>query len=414
MESLTRLIGIGYLSVVLILLLLTAVVGPFGDAPLQLPLGPAQTPVEVTIWYGTEKRQWLEEAAQRFAATNPRVGRRPVQLVLRGIGSRESVERIARRDFQADGQPTVVSPASSLWLEVLRAEWAARNPTAATIIAEGPDAPRLLVLTPLVVVAWEERASILWKNGPDDFWHDVHAALANEEGWIGVARARGFAEDSPEYRQARNWGFVKFGHTSPLTSNSGTQALILQAYGYHRKASGLTVADILDPDFQQWLRDIQTAVLEFGDSTGTFMTSMVQFGPSKYDLVVVYENLALENIQAAQGRWGKLRIYYPPATMFSDHPYAILEAPWTTPEQRQAAAQFRDFLLSRPLQELAFKSYGFRPIDPDVPVLTNDPDNPFNKYRDSGAQVAIAQQVETPSAEVIATLLDFWRRQVNR
>lgn len=414
MQPLPRLIGFGYLLICLLALLATAFVGPVGYAPFPIPLGPAQDPVVVTIWYGTEKRQWLEDAAQRFAATNPRVGNRPIQVVLRGIGSREIAERVARQDFQGAGQPTVISPASSMWVEVLKNDWATRNPGNPTIIADGADAPRPLALTPMVVVAWEARAKVLWANGPTNFWQYLHDALANNEGWVGVAKARGFAPDSPEYRKAQEWGFVKFGHTSPLTSNSGAQALMLLTYGYHNKTSNLTNADILDPAFQRWLLDIETAVLEFGDSTGTFMTSMVQFGPSKYDVVVVYENLALENIQAAQGRWGNIRIYYPPATMFSDHPYAILQASWVTPEQRLAAAQFRDFLLSRPIQELALQPYGFRPADPNVPILSNDPENPFNKYRDFGARVDIAQQVQTPSGEVVSTLLDLWRRQVNR
>jgi len=414
MQPLPRVIGFGYLLICLLALLATAFAGPVGYAPFPIPLGPAQDPVVITIWYGTEKRQWLEDAAQRFAATSPRVGNRPIQVVLRGIGSREIAERVARQDFQGAGQPTVISPASSMWVEVLKNDWATRNPGSPSIIADGADAPRPLALTPMVVVAWEERARVLWTNGPTNFWQYLHDALANNEGWVGVAKARGFAPDSPEYRKAQEWGFVKFGHTSPLTSNSGAQALMLLTYGYHNKTSNLTNADILDPAFQRWLLDVETAVLEFGDSTGTFMTSMVQFGPSKYDVVIVYENLALENIQAAQGRWGDIRIYYPPATMFSDHPYAILQASWVTPEQRLAAAQFRDFLLSRPIQELALQPYGFRPADPNVPIVSNDPENPFNKYRDFGARVDIAQQVQTPSGEVVSTLLDLWRRQVNR
>jgi hypothetical protein len=270
-------------------------------------------------------------------------------------------------------------------------------------------------LTPLVIVAWDQRAKVLWGDDTSTFWDTLHRALANPKGWVGVAEQRGFAVGSPEYTQAQQWGFVKFGHTSPLTSNSGAQTLMLLAYAYHNKSSGLTSADITDPTFQKWLLEVETAVLEFGDSTGTFMTNMVQFGPSKYDVVAVYENVAIENIQAAQGRWGQdIKIYYPPATMFSDHPYAVLDAPWTTPEQRAAAVQFRSFLLSRPMQELALQSYGFRPADPNVPLITNDANNPFNKYKSYGVKVDIAQQVQTPTGDVVSTLLDLWRRQINR
>lgn len=414
MHSGTRIIGVSYLIICLLALLATAFIGPVGYAPFPLPIGPAQDPVVVTIWYGTEKKLWLEDAAQRFAATNPRIGNRPIQIVLRGVGSRDIALRSARQEFGADGPPTVISPASSVWVEVARADWAALNPGSQPFIVERPDQVSPLALTPLVVVAWKERAEVLWPSGPVNFWQNLHDALNDDEGWIGVAKANGFAPGSPEYEKTKLWGFVKFGHTSPLTSNSGAQALILMAYGYHGKPKGLINADVLDPGFQEWLRNIEMSVLEFGDSTGTFMTNMVQFGPSKYDLVLVYENLALENIEAAQRRWGDIRIYYPPTTMFSDHPYAILNAPWVTPEQKQAAEVFRDFLLSPPIQQIALDRYGFRPANPEVPVLTNEPSNPFNKYRAYGVQVETPPLVETPSSEVVTTLLDLWRRQINR
>jgi ABC-type Fe3+ transport system substrate-binding protein len=411
MSPLARLIGLGFIALCLLSVILKAFVplpGILGYAPVNLGIGPASRPVEIVVWYGTEKKLWIEEAARRFESAGTTVGGRPIKVTLVGLGSREIADRVARQDWGNDPPPGVVSPASSLWVEVLRSDWAARNGGAQ--IVEGATPP--LVLTPLVAVAWEERADVLWPQGVTDFWPELHDALANPQGWIGVAQANGFAPGSPEYQKAQAWGLVKFGHTSPLRSNSGAQALILMAYGYHGKTSGLTPADVVDEDFQRWLEEMESAVLDFGESTGTFMTNMVQFGPSKYDLVLSYENLAIENITAAQGRWGQnLRVYYPPATMFSDHPYAILGDPLTTSEQRAAAAQFRDFLLSRPIQELALQ-YGFRPADPNVSVVTSDPANPFNTYASAGVQVDIALQVETPSGETITTLLDLWRRRI--
>lgn len=392
MLRLSRLVSAGYLVLAVLVSLFTFVVGPLGAAPFAV--GPARTPVVVQVAYGTEKREWLEEAAQRFQSQQPRTSNgRPIQLELQGIGSREMVTGII------DGtlQPTVVSPASAIQIELLRSEWQTRNNT--PIFLEGADAPQPLVLTPLVLVAWEQRAQALWPNGPTQFWPELHAALSDPQGWA----ARGHPE----------WGFVKFGHTSPQTSNSGIQTLLLLAYAYHTKTTGLTTQDVLDPGFQQWMQQFELAVLEFGDSTGTFMDNMVRFGPSKYDAVLVYENLAVQNIAAAQGRWGPIRVYYPPATLISEHPYATLSAPWVTPEQQQAAAQFRDFLLSEPTQQLALQ-YGFRPANAQVPVISNDANNPFNALQSSGLQVDISQQVTVPPADVLNTLLDLWRRTVNR
>jgi hypothetical protein len=407
----TRLIGFGFIVLCLLALGLKSVValpGPLGYAPINLGIGPGSRPVEIVIWYGTEKEAWLEEAARRFTSSGASVGGRPIKVTLVGMGSREIADRVARQDWQSTPQPVVVSPASSIWTDMLRSDWAARNGGVAIIVGEASP----LVLTPLVAVAWEERAGVLWPAGVQRFWPELYAALADERGWVGVAERNGFAPGSPEAERARNWGLVKFGHTSPLRSNSGAQSLILMAYGYYDRVSGLSPGDVLDPEFQRWLEVMELAVLDFGASTGTFMTNMVQFGPSKYDLVLVYENLAIEYLEPAQGRWGQpLRVYYPPATMFSDHPYAVLGDPLTSPEQRAAAEQLRTFLQARPQQELALQ-FGFRPADPNVPLISGDPTNPFNRYAAYGVQIDILQQVENPSTETLNTLLDLWRRRI--
>lgn len=402
MLRLAQIMSGGYLALVVLLTVVTLVAGPIGGAPLQLgSLGPAGAPIEITIAYGTEKREWLQDALARYEASNPRIGGRPVQIKLDGLGSREIVTRITQEDYQ----PTVVSPASMIQIELLRDDWNKRK--GSEIFYGGSDAPQPLVITPLVIVGWQERAPVLWPNGSSTFWQDLQGALANDQGWQAIG-------GKPE------WGLVKFGHTSPETSNSGIQTLVLLAYGYHNKSSGLVAGDITDAGFQGWLDGAERAVQEFGDSTGTFMVDMINFGPGKYDFVAVYENLAIgradatqniSRIEQAQGRWNQpLRIYYPPANILSEHPYAILNAAWVTPEQREAAASFRTFLLSPEIQQLALQ-YGFRPANASVPIVTNDPNNPFNRYSSYGVQVDIPQVVATPSAEVLNELITLWRRK---
>lgn len=393
MQRLAQLLSVGYLLLAALISVVTVARGPLGAAPF--PVGPARTPIVVTVAYGTEKQAWLDAAVARFEAADLRLRGRPVEIELIGMGSQEIVTEV----LDGTRQPTVISPASSIQLELLRSAWQTRFGT--SIFLDGADTPQPLVITPLVVVMWQARALALWPNGPDDaFWGELHDALADPQGWA--------THGHPE------WGFVKFGHTSPHTSNSGLQTLLLLAYAYHAKAQNLTTADLLDPAFQTWLREIEQSVLAFGDSTGTFMEDMVRFGPSKYDAVAVYENVALQHMQSAQTRWNQpIRIYYPPATILSDHPYAILNAPWVDADQRAAARLFRDFLLSEPTQALALE-YGFRPANAQVAVVSTDPNNPFTKYRSYGVQVEIAQQVAVPPGEVLTTLTELWRRIVNR
>ena len=63
--------------------------GPLGYAPFPIVRGPERPPIVVTIWYGTEKKDWLEEARSRFAATNPTYGGRPIQIQLKATGDQD-------------------------------------------------------------------------------------------------------------------------------------------------------------------------------------------------------------------------------------------------------------------------------------------------------------------------------------
>jgi ABC-type sulfate transport system substrate-binding protein len=135
---------------------------------------------------------------------------------------------------------------------------------------------------------------------------------------------------------------------------------------------------------------------------------MVRRGPSAYDAVFVYENLAIDNFKAAKGRWGNLRVVYPPHNLWSDHPYYILDVPWSSPAQRKAAEAFLRFLMSEPLQRQAL-AHGFRPGNINVPVK-GVADSPFLRFQDAGLRVDLKGFVETPGDEVIADLLGFWEK----
>jgi ABC-type sulfate transport system substrate-binding protein len=184
--------------------------------------------------------------------------------------------------------------------------------------------------------------------------------------------------------------------------------MTLEFYG---KTSGLTVADLLKPDYQAFVASVEKGVPKFESSTGTFMTDMIRFGPSKYDIAVVYENLVISQIENAQGRWGNLRIYYPDTTLWSDHPIALLLGDWVTDAEKQAARALIAFLRSRPMQERAL-AYGFRPADPSVPIRTADAQNPYTRLAQYGVKVDIPPVATPPDGPVIRNMLTMWSRVV--
>ena len=356
--------------------------------------GAAVPPVgqtEISMLYSSEKKDFIEAAAQSFQKDHPEI-----KVTLNPKGS------IAAAQAIVDGKekPTVFSPADTLVQNLLASDWQTKNRTD-LFATSGDDAPQPLVITPLVFVAWEDRAEVLLKAaGGTITWKSIHKAVTSNEGWPAI---KGKAE----------WGFVKLGHTDPTQSNSGLQTLLSMTLEYHGKTTGLEVADILKPKYQDFIKELEKGVPKFEVSTGQFMTDMVRFGPSKYDIAVVYENLAISQIENAQGRWGNLKIYYPNTTLWSDHPIAVVKADWVTPAQKAAAKVWIDYLKSRPMQELAL-SFGFRPADPTVPIKTADSKNPFTRLAPQGVKLQINPMATPPDGQVIRNLMMMWSRVVQK
>jgi hypothetical protein len=358
---------------------------PAAGAPTSGP--PAGPRTKITVSYGTEKEAWMQAAVAGFRTAHPEI---EVELV--GKGSLEAAQEI----LEGRLQPTLWSPADSLALNLLDADWHTKYGTP-LFAKDGAAAPQPLLLTPLVFVAWQDRAGALIKAGKGTLgWKTIRTAVSSNRGW-------------PAIGGKGEWGFVKLGHTDPTRSNSGLQALwsmTLEFFG-HGKTVG--VEDLLHPDYQGFIAAIEKGVTRFEPSTGTFMIDMVRFGPSKYDIAVVYESLAIAQIANAQGRWGDLHVYYPQLTVWSDHPAAVLQAPWVSEAQRAAAGQLLAHLRSKPLQQQAL-AFGFRPADPEVPIKTQDADNPFVRLASYGLRADVPPAAPTPDSAVVRNLMMLWSR----
>src|SRR5262249_1182907 len=97
-------------------------------------------------------------------------------------------------------------------------------------------------------------------------------------------------------------------------------------------------------------------------------------------------------------------IYPKEGTFWSDHPIGIVEREWVTPEHREAAKKYIEFLLARPQPEKAI-GYGFRPASVDVQVTAPidtahgvDPHEPKTT-------------LEVPSPEVIDGIRRLWQQK---
>ncbi len=344
-------------------------------------------PVEIHIAYGTEKQKWLEEATAEFQKTPE--GRR-ITVKLHGMGSVEGAQAVLEGPNPIPIH--VWSPASSAYRDLFEQEWRAKHKNNPILKSEN------LALTPMVFVTWESRhAPFIKKYGKASF-QTVGQAMHEPRGWEAIAGQPG-------------WGRFKFGHTHPNRSNSGLLTLVLMAYEFSKKERNLSLGDITQPGFLQWLQTFEQDVTRPGGSlthsTGTLMREMVLRGPSQYDCILIYENLAIDYLEDARDRWGELHVDYPEPNMWNEHPYYILDVPWSDPAQREAAAEYLKFLMSEPMQRRALE-HGFRPGNPEVSLRFAE--SPLIRYARQGILIELPRMCEPPRANVVRSLLASYGR----
>jgi serine/threonine protein kinase len=344
-------------------------------------------PVEINVAYGTEKRQWLEAATAEFHKS---AAGRGIKVNLHGMGSMEAARAVI------DGpQPVPIhvwSPASSAYRDAFEREWRVKHTNQPIVKFEN------LALTPMVFVTWDSRHEAFLKKFKTVTFKTMAEAMHEPGGWGTIA-------------SQAEWGRVKLGHTHPELSNSGLLTLVLMAYEFFQKERNLSHADVSQPEFQKWLREFERAVARPGgtlsSSTGTLMRDMVLCGPSQYDCVIIYENLAIDYLEAARDRWGELRVDYPAPNIWNEHPYYILDVPWSDSRQRRAATEFLKFLMSEPIQKDAL-NHGFRPGNPDVTVRF--PESPLVRLAKHGLRIDLPRMCEPPKDDILQELLASFRR----
>jgi serine/threonine-protein kinase len=357
-------------------------------AALERTVEPSGTGnVEINVAYGTEKQQWLEAATAEFEKTS--AGRR-ISIKLHGMGSMEGARAVL---FGPEPIPIHVwSPASSAYRDLFEKQWHAKHPNQPILKADN------LALTPMVFVMWRSRHQPFIKKFKRVGFQTIDEAMRLAGGWGAIA-------------EQSDWGSFKFGHTHPRDSNSGLLTLVLMAYEVSRKERNLSHGDIAQPAFQEWLRGFEKGVTRISgsltSSTGTLMRDMVLRGPSQYDCALIYENLAVDYLDSARDRWGELDVDYPEPNIWNEHPYYILDVPWSDARQRAAAAEFLKFLLSAPIQKRALE-HGFRPGNPAVSVRF--PESPFIRNDKHGIRIDLPRMCEPPKNEVVQDLLDSFRR----
>jgi len=340
-----------------------------------------QGALELVFPYGSEKEKWINDVTAVFnQAGNKSKSGKAIFVRALPMGSGESIDNILSGRLPAH----LVSHASAAFIKLGNAE--SRTKTGRDLIASTDN----LVLSPVVIAMWKPMAEAVgWGKKPIG-WADILALSRNEKGW----QSYGFPQ----------WGKFKFGHTHPEYSNSGLISLFAEAYAASGKTAGLKAADLEKQQTRQFVAGVEQSVVHYGSSTGFFGRKMFVNGPEYLSAAVLYESMVVESYSQNGLAIPVVAIYPKEGTFWSDHPVGVVDRDWVTPEHREAAKTYIQFLLARPQQEKAMQ-YGFRAASLEVQLSAPldishgvDPKEPKTT-------------LEVPSVDVINNLLQLWRTQ---
>jgi len=195
---------------------------------------------------------------------------------------------------------------------------------------------------------------------------------------------------------------IFFVQTAPTRSNSGLQTLVTQfAEVSGKPPEQLTVKDV--ETYLPQVKTIQAKVTRYGVSTGSLARDMVKYGPFWASIGSVYESAVIEANQKATPGQTRYVAIYPKATFTSNMRAILPNAPWVSPQEREAAQQVINFLRAQPTQELAAR-LGLRPGVPGVPLGAQ-----FTPANGVTAQPTY-NSLRPPSPEVVTAMLRGWEQ----
>jgi Ca-activated chloride channel homolog len=268
-----------------------------------------------------------------------------------------------------------MAPDSSIWLGQLDEEWRAQTQTEALAVGETVR----FAVSPVVIAMWED--------------------VAREMGWpearIGWQDLLSRAQLDPDFR----WS-----HPS-TNSASGLLATLAEFYAGAGKTRGLTIEDVQAQETLDYVAALEKTVRYYGEGNEpAIIQQALNEGQAFLDAFVVQEQMVVYFNTHRQEQPRLVAIYPVEGALWEDHPLALLETRDLTPLQRQAFAQFRDYLLSPEAQQLVLR-HGYRPANLATPL--NSSGSPLTI--DNGVDWTQPETtLQVPNAAVIKVVRDVW------
>src|SRR6478752_7333807 len=353
----------------------------------------------VNVAASSEKAALLGQMANSYRESGRTVDGKCFDVVVTSAASGTAEANLAVGwDETLNGpQPDVWTPAASTWVSLLKSDLTSKDRP--NIV---PATSASVTSTPLVLAMPEPMAKALgWPDTPIG-WADVLALATDPQGWA--------SKGHPE------WGKFTLGKTNPNVSTSGLAATIGTLVAATGTSSDLTQAALEKPEVQKYLKDVESSVIHYGDTTLTYLANLQRADDAGaalgYLSAAAVEEKSVLDYNAGNpsgdpktlGDHGApkvplVAVYPKEGTLYSDSPYVILDAPWASADKKAGAKDFLEYL-QLPEQQKVFTDSFFRTADnaPGDPITTS----PY--LIADGVTIAL----NPPSPDVLRDVRSLW------
>lgn len=368
--------------------------------------------VKIRVLTSLPIEPWVRSAAADFNAGSNTIDGVPIEVEVVAMDGLTALGRWDRNEFgalpaearpedltgaertQLADFPTVWIPDSRYLVELANAAYKERLGRD-VFLNDGEYRARPIAISLFTWGLYNSRAKVLEEKFGTIDWSTIHDAATTRGGW-------------PELGGDPAWGFFKLVVPNPNKNIGGLAAMIAMAGEYYGRTN-ISVEDVTNPEFQQWLKELMGAVTDFSSASAYTAEDFALFGYSVGDGGQMLESDLLQNMQGILNRWeDPLKLYYPDYVTWFDFPFAVWVGPETSALQKNAALEFQRFLLS-PEQQKKALAYGLRPANPDVPVDASE-ESLFVRWKDQGVQDVVPRTsaMRSPDRDVLLALLRWF------
>ncbi len=374
-------------------------------------------PVQVRVLTALPVEPWVREAARAFNEADITQDGQPVEVQVIAMDGLTALGKFDRDEYGSLGNrtrdelsadelerlqtnfPTVWIPDSRYLVELANAAYKERIGRD-VFLTDGEYRARPIAISLFVWGIYQSRADVLTAKYGDINWQTIHDAAIAAGGW-------------PELGGEPGWGFFKLVVPNPQRNVGGLAAMIAAAGEYYDRTN-ISVADVTDPQFQQWLKELMGALTDVSGASAYTAEDFALFGYSAGDGGQLLESDLLNSMEGIRTRWADpLVIRYPKYVTWFDFPYSIWVGPETTAAEKNAALQFQQYLLGDEQQKLAVEQ-GLRPANSAVSVTEGD--TLFSKWQSQGVEAVVPRttRMASPSRDVLLALLRWFDLNVGK